>query len=228
MATYKYPRPALTADAVVFGLDEGELKVLLIQRGREPFAGRWALPGGFVQVGESPDAAVRRELGEETGLQRIFLEQLATFGEPDRDPREHTVTVAYYALVNQTEHKPTSASDAAAAAWFPAGHPPPLAFDHDRILATALERLRAKLRYQPVGFELLPERFPLRSLQHLYESVWERPLDKRNFRKKLLAMGILRETKAREKDVRHRAARLYAFDRAAYERLKRSGFHFEV
>lgn len=228
MATYKYPRPALTADAVVFGLDEGELKVLLIRRGREPFAGRWALPGGFVQVGESPDAAVRRELGEETGLRRIFLEQLATFGEPDRDPREHVVTVAYYALVKQTDHQPASASDAADAGWFPVASPPALAFDHDRILAAALERLRAKLHYQPVGFELLPKHFPLRALQHLYESIWERPLDKRNFRKKLLAMGILRETNVLEEGVRHRAARLYAFDRAAYERLRRGGFHFEM
>lgn len=228
MPTYKYPRPALTVDAAVFGLDEGELKVLFVRRGVEPYLGDWALPGGFVHVGESPDAAVLRELEEETGLRRVFLEQLATFGEPDRDPREHTVTVAYYALVNLAAHPPSAASDAAGAAWHPAGSPPRLAFDHARILAAALERLRGKLRYQPVGFELLPKRFPLRALQHLYETVLEQSLDKRNFRKKILSMGILRETDSIEEDVRHRAARLYSFDRAAYERLTKKGFNFEL
>lgn len=228
MPTYKYPRPALTVDAVVFGLDEGKLKALLIRRGVPPFAGRWALPGGFVRVGESPDAAVLRELEEETGLRRVFLEQLATFGDPGRDPREHTVTIAYYALVNLAEHPPAAASDAAGAAWHPASSPPRLAFDHGRILAAALERLRGKLRYQPVGFELLPKRFPLRDLQHLYETVLEQPLDKRNFRKKILSMGILRETDEVEEDVRHRAARLYSFDRAAYGRLSGRGFNFEL
>ena len=228
MHRYPHPRPALTVDAVVFGLDEGELKVLLIRRGIDPFAGSWALPGGFVRVGESPDAAVRRELGEEAGLRRVFLEQLATFGEPDRDPREHTVTVAYYALVKLSEHAPSAATDAAGVAWHPAASPPPLAFDHARILAAALERLRGKLRYQPVGFELLPKRFPLRDLQHLYESVLERKLDKRNFRKKILAMGVLRELDEVEEDVRHRAARLYMFDKKEYERMTRQGFNFEM
>lgn len=231
MPTYKYPRPALIVDAVVFGLDEGELKVLLIRRGGEPFAGCWALPGGFVHVGESPDTAVRRELAEETCLEKVFLEQLATFGEPDRDPREHVVTVAYYALVNLSLHPPSAASDASDASdaeWFPAASPPELAFDHAKILAAALERLRGKLRYQPVGFKLLPERFPLRDLQHLYESVLERALDKRNFRKKILAMGILRETEEVEDDVRHRAARLYSFDRQAYENMSRQGFNFKL
>lgn len=228
MFTYRHARPALTADAVVFGLDEGELKVLLVRRGLEPFAGRWALPGGFVQVGESPDAAVRRELGEETGLRKVFLEQLATFGEPARDPREHTVTVAYYALVNLADHSPAAASDASDAKWFSAGRPPALAFDHGKILSAALARLRAKLRYQPVGFELLPEKFPLRDLQHLYESVLEQTVDKRNFRRKILAMGILRETDETEDNVQHRAARLYSFDRKAYDRLTRKGFNFEL
>lgn len=228
MATYKYPRPALTVDAVVFGLDAGNLKVLLIRRGIEPFAGRWALPGGFAQVGESPEKAVRRELAEETGLAKVFLEQLATFGEPDRDPREHVVTIAYYALVNLTEHPPSAASDAAGADWFAAVTPPPLAFDHQRILRTALERLRGKLRYQPIGFELLPREFTLSQLQHLYEAVWERDLDKRNFRKKILSLGVLKETGSFEEDVGRRAAKLYSFDRQAYRRLVDQGFNFEL
>lgn len=226
--TYEYPRPALTVDAVVFGLDEGELKILLVRRGIEPYAGRWALPGGFVEMDESLEDAVRRELQEETGLKQIYLEQLATFGEPGRDPRGRTVTVAYYALVNLSGHSPSASSDAAEAAWHSAFAPPPLAFDHGGILAAALERLRGKIRYRPVGFELLPRRFPLRDLQHLYESVLGRELDKRNFRKKILAMGILRETDDIEKGVGHRAARLYSFDRRAYERMERQGFNFEL
>lgn len=228
MHSYPYPRPALTVDAVVFGLDEGELKVLLIRRGVEPFAGCWALPGGYVRVGEGVDAAVRRELEEEAGLRRVFLEQLATFGDPDRDPREHTVTVAYYALVKLAEHPPSAATDASGAEWHAVASPPALAFDHAKILSVALERLRGKLRYQPVGFELLPRRFPLRDLQHLYESVLERQLDKRNFCKKILAMGVLRETEEVEEDVRHRAARLYSFDKKEYERMSRQGFNFEL
>lgn len=161
-------------------------------------------------------------------MDKIYLEQLATFGEPNRDPREHTVTVVYFALVNRVEQRPTAATDAAAVNWLPAASPPELAFDHARILAKALERLRAKLRYMPVGFELLPESFPLRDLQHLYESVLERPIDKRNFRKKILSMGILRETGDRESSARHRAARLYSFDRDAYEQMTRKGFNFEL
>lgn len=217
--TYKYARPALTVDCVIFGLDEDDLKVLLIQRDREPFAGQWAIPGGFVAVGESLDAAARRELAEETGLDRIYLEQLYTFGEPGRDPREHVVTVAYYALVNIFDHTVQAATDARDAAWFVVSDLPPLAFDHDIILATAHERLQGKVRYQPIGFELLPPSFTLSQLQHLYESILGRAIDKRNFRKKILSFGFLEETGEIQQDVRHRAAKLYRFDEAAYKKL---------
>ncbi|RYD33293.1 MAG: NUDIX hydrolase, partial [Verrucomicrobiaceae bacterium] len=183
--TYEYPRPALTVDAVVFGLDGGELKVLLIERGLEPFKGQWALPGGFVQEGETLDRAVSRELAEEAGLQGVFMEQLYTFGAVDRDPRERVVSVAYYALVNLADHTTRASTDAADARWFPAATPPPLAFDHADILQMALDRLRGKVRWQPVGFELLPEKFTLTQLQQLYESVLGTSLDKRNFRKKV-------------------------------------------
>ena len=230
--TYEFARAALTVDVVVFafeaGVDEPALQVMLIERDVEPFAGRWALPGGFVRLGETLEEAARRELEEETGLRGLYLEQLQSFGALDRDPRERVVSVAHYALANLEGHDVRATTDARSAAWFPAEDTPELAFDHAEILRTALDRLRAKLRYRPVGFELLPEAFPLRRLQALYEGVLGRPLDKRNFRKKILAMGVLAETGATEEGVKHRAAKLYRFDRAAYERLTRGGFHFEL
>jgi 8-oxo-dGTP diphosphatase len=226
--TYEYPRGALTVDCVVFGLDEGDLKVLLIQRGVAPSEGKWALPGGFVRVSETLDEAARRELEEETGLRKVFLEQLYTFGSVDRDPRERVVSVAYYALVNLSDHKVDAATDARDAAWFGVHDVPSLAFDHVDILQMALDRLRAKLRYQPIGFELLPRKFTLSQLQHLYELVLERPLDKRNFRKRVLAMDLLVETDEVQQDVAHRAARLYRFDERKYRRLAKAGFNFEL
>lgn len=226
--TYEYARPALTTDCVVFGLDDDDLKVLLIQRGIEPFKGKWALPGGFIQVGEDIDTCARRELQEETGLKNIFLEQLATFGTPKRDPREHVVTVAYYALVNLIDHTPSAATDADNAAWFALDDLPKLAFDHAKILKTAKERLQGKVRYQPIGFELLPEKFTLTQLQKLYERILEHPLDKRNFRKKVTKLDILEETDEVEQDVARRAARLYRFDRSKYNTLLQKGINFEL
>jgi len=224
--TYRYPRPALTVDCVVFGFDEGDLQVLLIQRDLEPFAGQWGLPGGFVQMDESLEDAARRELAEETGLKGIFLEQLYTFGAPDRDPRERVVSVAYYALVPLAGHRPQAATDARQAGWFGVDDSPGLAFDHEQILATALARLRGKVRYEPIGFELLPARFTLGQLQHLYEVVLEERLDKRNFRKKILGMDLLVDTGEIQQDVAHRAARLYRFDEPKYQQLKKRGFSF--
>ena len=226
--TYDYPRPALTVDCVVFGLDEEDLKVALIQRDLAPFAGKWALPGGFVHVDESLEDAARRELQEETGLSKVFLEQLYTFGDVNRDPRERIVTVSYYALVNIRDHRVQAATDARNAAWFPVSDTPSLAFDHENILQVALERLKGKVRYQPIGFELLPTKFTLSQLQHLYETILERSLDKRNFRRKVLAMGFLEETDEIEQDVAHRAARLYRFNEAKYRKLVKQGFLFEL
>jgi 8-oxo-dGTP diphosphatase len=224
--TYQYPRAALTVDCVVFGFDEGDLKVLLIQRDLKPFEGKWALPGGFVRVEESLEDAARRELAEETGLRDIFLEQLYTFGATDRDPRERVVSVAYYALVSLADHKPQAATDARQAAWFSVDDAPDLAFDHEHILTTALARLRGKVRYEPIGFELLPARFTLGQLQHLYEVVLEERLDKRNFRKKILGMGLLVDTGEIQQDVAHRAARLHRFDERKYQQLRKRGFSF--
>ena len=227
-STYEYPRPALTVDAVVFGLDDEDLKVLLIRRDLEPFQGKWALPGGFVRVEESLEEAVRRELQEETGIAQVFLEQLYTFGAVDRDPRERVVTVAYYALVKLSDHRIKAATDARDAAWFAVSEARGLAFDHDRTLAAALERLKGKVRYQPIGFELLPPQFTLTQLQRLYETVLETPLDKRNFRKKILGMDFLVALDEVQKDVAHRAARLYRFDWKKYQQLQKRGFNFEI
>lgn len=225
---YEYPRPSVTVDCVVFGLDDGALKVLLIQRQQEPYADRWALPGGFVDMDESLDQAAWRELSEETGIERMYLEQLYTFGAVDRDPRGRVITVAYYALTNLADHNLTAGTDARSAAWFPVRQVPSLAFDHQHILELAVDRLRGKVRYAPVGFELLPRRFTLTQLQRLYETILERPLDKRNFRKKILGMGLLIETDEMEKDVPHRAARLYKFDGRKYRQLTKKGFAFDV
>jgi 8-oxo-dGTP diphosphatase len=225
---YEFPRPALTVDCVVFGLDDRDLKVLFIRRGIPPFADRWALPGGFVRLEESLEEAARRELREETGIEQVFLEQLYTFGEVTRDPRDRVVTVAYYALINLSEHNIQAATDAKDVAWFPVASPPQLAFDHDRILATALTRLKGKVRYEPIGFELLPQKFTLFQLQKLYETILEQPLDKRNFRKKILGMELLVELDELQSDVPHRAARLYQFEEYKYAQLKQKGFNFEL
>jgi len=225
---YPYARPALTVDCVVFGLDEGELKVLLIQRSETPYKGKWSLPGGFVRIEETIDDAARRELDEKTGLNKIYLEQLYTFGDLKRDPRDRTVSVAYYALVRLLDHRVKASTKVTDTSWFPISKLPRLAFDHDHIIEVATERLRGKVRYQPIGFELLPPKFTLSQLQYLYETVLERPLDKRNFRKKILSMDLLFELDEYQRDVAHRAPRLYRFDEKKYRDLKRKGFNFEI
>ena len=226
--TYDYPRPAVTVDCVVFGFDEGDLKVLLVRRDAEPFRNKWALPGGFVLEEESLEQAARRELREETGIEKLYLEQLYTFGEPDRDPRGRVITIAYYALVKLADHRVRAATDASAAAWFSVAEVSRLAFDHNRILDMALARLKAKVRYQPIGFELLPVKFALSQLQHLYEVILEAQLDKRNFRKKILGTELLIELDEIQQDVAHRAARLYKFDDRKYRQLAKQGFNFEL
>ena len=230
--SYPYPRPAVTVDCVVFGVDleQGDLKVLLIERGTEPFRGSWALPGGHVLENEDLEPAARRELLEEAGLEKVFLEQLYTLGNPGRDPRGHYVTVCYYALVNLQDHRVRAAagSDARDAAWFAVTDLPELAFDHLQILELALRRLKGKVRYHPIGFELLPPAFTLSQLQQLYEILLERKIDKRNFRKKALKLGILADTREIQKDVAHRAARLYRFDRGRYLEMEKDGFNFQL
>lgn len=226
--TYEYPRAALTVDCVVFGFDHAELQVLLIQRGIAPFKGHWALPGGFVRVEETLEAAARRELAEETGLEKVFLEQLYTFSTVDRDPRERVISVAYYALTKPTDHRTQADTDADDAQWFSVSQVPALAFDHAEILHTALQRLRGKLRYEPIGFELLPPKFTLSQLQALYEAVLGTDLDKRNFRKKVLSFDLLLPLDETHREGAHRPAQLYRFDPVRYDHLQQKGFHFEL
>lgn len=222
---YEYPRPALTVDCVIFGFDQSsQLKVLLIQRAHDPFKDRWALPGGFVDMDEDLEQAALRELEEETGVKDVFIEQLYTFGRPGRDPRGRVVSVAYYALVNLAEHPVRAATDARMVKWFEMDDIPQLAFDHDEIMRVAINRLQAKVRYQPIGFELLPEQFTLSQLQRLYETVLGvKELNKRNFRTRILKMGVLNEV-GKQEGVAHRPAVLYSFDKEKYEQLARDRY----
>jgi len=222
--TYSHPRPSVTVDACVFGVDAGALKILLIRRAQPPFKGSWALPGGFVQMGESLEESARRELSEETGFAPAYLEQLYTFGDVKRDPRGRVISVAYLALAKLAEAK--AASDADEARWWALDELPDLAFDHGEIIRMAKKRLRAKVRYAPIGFDLLPRQFSLVELQALYEILLGRGVDKANFRKKVLGMGLLKDTGKHSDAVR--PARLYEFDAAEYERLSRRGFNFEL
>lgn len=225
---YEHPRPSLAVDCVVFGVDDEDLKLLLIQRQIEPFAHFWALPGGFMRMDETAEEAARRELAEETGITKVYLEQLYTFSDVSRDPRGRVVSVAYYALAKLSEHPIQAATDAESVAWFSSDNIPALAFDHHKIVEAALQRVRSKVRYSPIGFELLPPRFTLSQLQRLYELILVQKLDKRNFRKKIASLGLVVETEEVETGVAHRAARLYRFDRRKYRKLAKQGFSFAI
>lgn len=215
----------LTVDVVIFTVQEGDLRVLLVRRGIEPFAGQWAIPGGFVLEQESVDDAARRELEEETGVRDVYLEQLYTFGDPGRDPRGRVVTVAYFALISP-DREILGGSDAAEARWHTMRALPSLAFDHGAILAYALERLRNKLEYTTVGFQLLPATFTLSELQAVYEAILGRPLDKRNFRRKIDLLGILAPIRNAQRPGRTRPAQLYRFSASRFEKLKDKGILF--
>ena len=200
----------VTVDIVVFTVHEQTLQVLLIERGIDPFKGRYALPGGFVRAEETLEQAAFRELLEETGTKNVYLEQLYTFGDPDRDPRGRVVTVAYYALVPTDKSPLLAGTDAATAGWYPVSALPPLAFDHGKIVEYAVDRLRNKLEYTNVGFQLLPAKFTLSALQALHEAILGKPLDKRNFRRKVLGLGLVKPSKEMQATGR-KPARLFSF-----------------
>ena len=216
---YKYPRPALTTDQVIFGFGEGELRVLLIRRGNEPFKGKWALPGGFMDMDEDAETCARRELEEETGLKVVNFEQLYAFSDVDRDPRYRVVSIAYYALVR--------GDDADRAQWFPLSGIPPLAFDHRRILQMAADRLKLKARYRPIGIDLLPPEFKMADLRHLYESVLQCTLDRDNFRRKMVGTGLLVDAEQENRAKNGRKVRYYRFDRVKYRYFTEKGFYLK-
>ena len=187
--TYDYPRPAVATDCVVFGFDGHDLKVLLIERGLDPYKGMWAFPGGFLGMDESAEQGALRELQEETGLQLSLLKQLKAFTSVNRDPRGRVISIAFYALVRRSEVR--GGDDAAQAKWFAINEIPQLAFDHDYILREAMNRLKKDIHFEPIGFDLLDETFTMPQLQRLYESILGVRFDRRNFQKKMLQTGIL-------------------------------------
>ena len=222
---YRYPHPAVTTDCVIFGFDGERLQVLLIERGIEPYKGRWAFPGGFLKMDETAEEGARRELKEETGLDSAYMEQFHTFSTPERDPRERVITIAYYALVKIQEVK--GGDDAASARWFPLDEIPSLAFDHDYILRMATQRLREQIHFQPIGFELLPEKFTVKELQLLYEAILGINFDRRNFSKKMMHLEILTDLEETIWPTPKREAKLFKFNAEKYEELKRKGFRLE-
>ena len=217
-----------SCDNVIFGFGEGELKILLISRGKAPYQNMWALPGNMVHPEEDLKAAAARVLKELTGLENVFLEQVKTFGKVGRHSAGRVITVAYHSLVKISDFQLNPASFATEAVWFPISQIPDLAYDHKDILAVCFERLKQNIRTRPVGFELLPEKFTLTELQHLYEAILETSLDKRNFRKKILSMQLLIDLNELQENVAHRPAKLYSFDRQQYEEFIAEGFNFEV
>lgn len=203
-----YPQPSVTVDVLIFTIREDQLQVALIRRGVPPFEGMWAIPGGFVRMEEALEDAARREIEEETGVTGMFLEQLGTYGEPNRDPRGRVITVTYYALLPGEQLALRADTDAADASWYPVHEVPPLAFDHARILSDALERLKHKLENSNVVYALLPPRFRLSELQRVYEIILGQELDKRNFRKKILSLGLIEATDKYASGA-HRPAQLF-------------------
>ena len=225
MYSYRYPRPAVTADCVIFGFDGVGIKVLLIQRGIESFKGKWALPGGFMNMNETVEECAKRELKEETGLTNASVEQFHSFSDVNRDPRERVVTVAHYALVRLADVK--GGDDAASARWFSMNEIPSLAFDHDRILRMAVNRLKERICFEPIGFELLPQVFTMTELQNLYEGILEVKFDRRNFYNKMLKLGILTEAEPRPANASRRTPSKYRFNAEKYTELKQKGFRLE-
>lgn len=206
---HKFKKPSVTVEIVIFTIKDDDLKVLLVKRKINPFKNKLALPGGFVRIDESLEAAAKRELKEETGVQNVYLEQLFSFGEPKRDPRGRVITIAYIALVNSENIKLKAATDVSAALWFSSKKIPPLAFDHKKILDYSLKRLKWKFEYTTVAFSLLPQKFAISQIQKIYEIVFNKKFDKRNFVKKIISLNILKE-EGINKNVSHRPPMLYS------------------
>lgn len=208
---HKYPKPSVAVDLVIFTVQGKELKVLLVKRKADLKKGEWALPGGFIKLEESLEESAQRILEQKTNVKNVYLEQLYTFGDPFRDSRGRVITVAYFALIDSSKIQLTPTEKVADAQWFSINEHPSLAFDHKKILDYALVRLKSKLEYTTVGFQLLPDKFTLTELQRLYEIILERDLDKRNFRKKVESLNLVESTNETKMEGVHRPARLYKF-----------------
>lgn len=223
--SYDYPHPAVATDCAVFGFDGQNIQILLVKRGIQPFEREWALPGGFLRMDETTDECIRRELMEETSLAPGVIEQFGVFSALDRDPRERVVSVAYYSLVRRSDVR--GGDDASDARWFLLNNVPPLAFDHDEILAKALQTLREKIHFEPIGFDLMDRQFTIPDLQRLYEAILGVRFDRRNFMKKILQSGVISEC---NEDVaapasRHvgRTPKRYTFNEEVYGKMKGTG-----
>jgi ADP-ribose pyrophosphatase YjhB (NUDIX family) len=217
----------VAVDCIIFGFDYRQLKLLLIKRNFQPQKGKWSLVGGFLDAEESLDQSALRILNNLTGLNDIYLEQLYTYGETKRDPGERVLSTAYYALINAEDyHLPINRESSAK--WFPIEKTPSLIFDHNIMVDKAMRRLKRKSLSQPIGFELLPEKFTIPQLQKLYEAIHQRDLDKRNFRKKILSMGLLKKLEEKQKSGSRKGAYYYRFDKEKYDDLVSRGFHFEI
>ncbi|MEY2949854.1 MAG: NUDIX hydrolase [Saprospiraceae bacterium] len=224
----KFNKAVLSVDNVIFGFDEGDLKILLIKRGEEPYSDLWALPGHYVYGDEDLDAAARRVLLELTGLENVFLEQVKAFGKVGRHPFGRVVTIAYFSLIKIKDYKIQASSMARVAEWHAVDSLDKLAFDHNDILGACFQQLKLSVKTRPIGFELLPPKFTLTELQYLYESILRVKLDKRNFRKKILSMNVLIDLDEIQDGVAHRPARLYQFDQERYKKFREEGYVFEV
>lgn len=218
MYTYKYPHPAVTTDCIVFGFDGTKLNLLLINRSIEPYKGSWALPGGFMKIDETAEQGALRELQEETGVKDIYIEQMQAFTTVDRDPRERVMTIAFMAFVRQEKYEVIAGDDAAKAQWFPVKSLPQLAFDHKEIITLALDKLRWKMTYEPLAFRLLNKTFTISQLQTIYEVVFDKRFDRRNFHKKLTSLGYIIPTEEQQKTI-GRPSTLYTFDERKYREV---------
>lgn len=218
---------AITIDCVIFGFDKGSLEVLLVQHGEGISKGKWGLPGGWINKKESTDDAAHRLLNELTALDHIYLEQLKAFGNPDRFPLRRVITIGYYALIKREDYNIKAGFTASDAKWYKINEIPDLIYDHNEILAYSLKHLRNRVKQTPIGFNLLPEKFTLLQLMHLYEEILGIEMDKSNFRRKILHMKLLVALDEKQQDVSHRAAKLYKFDSEIYKKLTEKGFNFE-
>ena len=217
----------MATDCIVFGFDEGELKLLIFPRRVAPFKGAWSLIGSFVNLEEDVDEAARRILQEITGLEKVFFEQLRTYGKAGRDPGYRCVSIAQYALIRINEYN-KKLVEKHGAYWYRLDEVPSLVLDHDQMVQDALVELRFKARHQPIGFELLPEKFTIPQLQSLYEAIYQRPLDSRNFRRKVFSLGVLTKLNEKDKSTSKKGAWLYRFNDEKYQTLLESGYDFEI